>query len=957
MDLYAAFLKEKYQGLGISPDSEWPPSVGNQYIRLALIEHECRLPNENSTREIQEDLLRGRVDKVEGNKKAINISGIFAGPKQEGIGLRVLVDGAPGVGKTTLCRKISKDWACNGILSEYKLALLLNLRERQIAKAMSIRDFFYTDDTELQEEVVRQVSKVFGAGVLFIFDGFDELSEEERTDKSLFLDIIKGGILHRCAVLVTSRPYASDNLQCLRSIVRHIEVLGFAEQQIRECIISTISDESRIEVFLNILKQRVDIISLCYIPLNCAILLYVYQQQAYELPDTLTKLFEIFICHALKREAKLRRQHKLVRKISYLKPLPPPLNSELEYLCKLAFNGLVKDKMVFQYEEIEENNLLGLMTAFKSFSCVGDNMTYQFLHLTIQEFLAAKWVATQMTPEEQAKFFKKHLSDDRFRMMLLFLAGITKLDDLPFNSIYSAEIDFPKQQCFLETDLEKLFFLLLHLLYESENPTPCHALACTIKEQTILLNGYKREFTFLTFTAFLQRSMCTWKRLRLPAANNHLDILLQQLEKEQSGRCDVSVQQLQVIENPNVVGGQVCHISVNKLASIPIFKNLVKLEINASLSKVRGRGLFLTGSQLAVPTTPHPDFKSVRCLLRNEKLKELTLLGVLEVNNQMIKECIAPELAKTMTLKVLKIGSVSISSSGFCSLFCAMKDNKSVEVLHVSIELKNLRSPEIGCVLESALGANEILQQLSIQMATRYPQVDIYNGLFRGITNYTTTLKVLTITDGSFLCDKGVLIKMLRNNKSLMSFSLTVGHLYQGCLDTLAAGLAQNTSLTRLCVKSTQETREPSFAKLFNAIRQNSSLKALYLDVKFSTINDESDPFSNFREDYTDSPDTSDRRVGANNLNDFICMLMVNRSLALITFVCNFTQEQLKAIAEGLVLSGRQTVIKVEFRPSLNSSNSCYGSVIQDQVDKYKKEFFDMLCFVLHVYVLYNRLL
>ena len=611
--------------------------------------------------------------------------------------------------------------------------------------------------------------------------------------------------------------------------------------------------------------------------------------------------------------------------------------------------------MVFQYEEIEENNLLGLMTAFKSFSSVGDDMTYQFLHLTIQEFLAAKWVATQMTPEEQAKFFKKHLSDDRFRMMLLFLAGITKLDGLPFNSIYSAEIDFPKQQCFLETDLEKLFFLLLHLLYESENPTPCRALACTIKEQTILLNGYKQEFKFLTFTAFLQRSRCTWKRLRLPAANNHLDILLQQLEKEQSGRCDVSVQQLQVIENPNVVRGQVCHISVNKLASIPIFNNLVKLEINASLSKVRGRGLFLTGSQLAVPTTPHPDFKSVRCLLRNEKLKELTLLGVLEVNNQMIKECIAPELAKTMTLKVLKIGSVSISSSGFCSLFCAMKDNKSVEVLHVSIELKNLRSPEIGCVLESALGANEILQQLSIQMATRYPQVDIYNGLFRGITNYTTTLKVLTITDGSFLCDKGVLIKMLRNNKSLMSFCLTVGHLYQECLDTLAAGLAQNTSLTRLCVKSTQETREPSFAKLFNAIRQNSSLKALYLDVKFSTINDESDPFSHFREDYTDSLGTSDRRVGANNLNDFIRMLMVNKSLALITFVCNFTQEQLKAIAEGLVLSGRQTVIKLEFRPSLNSSNSCYGSVIQDQVDKYKKEFFDMLCFVLHVYVLYNR--
>lgn len=249
MDLYAAFLKEKYQGLDIFPDLEWPPSVGDQYIQLALIEHECRLPNENSTREMQEDLLRGRVDKVEGKKKTINISDIFAGPKQKGTGLRVLVDGAPGVGKTTLCIKMSKDWACHRILTEYKLVLLLNLRECQFAKARSIRDFFCTDDTELQEDVVRQVSKVSGAGVLFIFDGFDELSEEERMDKSPFLDVIKGGSLHRCTVLVTSRPYASDNLQCLHSIKRHIEVLGFTKQQIRECIIKTISDESKIEVF------------------------------------------------------------------------------------------------------------------------------------------------------------------------------------------------------------------------------------------------------------------------------------------------------------------------------------------------------------------------------------------------------------------------------------------------------------------------------------------------------------------------------------------------------------------------------------------------------------------------------------------------------------------------------------------------------------------------------------
>ena len=80
-------------------------------------------------------------------------------------------------------------------------------------------------------------------------------------------------------------------------------------------------------------------------------------------------------------------------------------------------------------DEDMESKFLGLLTAFKSFPAVGDNMTYQFLHLTIQEFLAARWVVTHMSPKEQAKFFKDNLLNDRFRMMLLFLAGITKLDN------------------------------------------------------------------------------------------------------------------------------------------------------------------------------------------------------------------------------------------------------------------------------------------------------------------------------------------------------------------------------------------------------------------------------------------------------------------------------------------------------------------------------------------------
>jgi len=67
----------------------------------------------------------------------------------------------------------------------------------------------------------------------------------------------------------------------------------------------------------------------------------------------------------------------LQKRIRGLMSLPPPFSSDLDHLCKLAFDGLIKDKMVFQYEEIEESKLLGLMTAFNSFSSIGDDITYQ----------------------------------------------------------------------------------------------------------------------------------------------------------------------------------------------------------------------------------------------------------------------------------------------------------------------------------------------------------------------------------------------------------------------------------------------------------------------------------------------------------------------------------------------------------------------------------------------------
>ena len=96
------------------------------------------------------------------------------------------------------------------------------------------------------------------------------------------------------------------------------------------------------------------------------------------------------------------------------------------------------------------------------------------------------------------------------------------------------------------------------------------------------------------------------------------------------------------------------------------------------------------------------DLESLRCLIRNGTLEELALLGVLGVDDEVIKKYIAPELAKTTTLKVFEIGSLIISNSGLCNLFDALKYNKSVETLHVQQYLCGDLS-SLALAVESAL--------------------------------------------------------------------------------------------------------------------------------------------------------------------------------------------------------------------------------------------------------------
>ena len=493
---FANYLKDKYRKMHMIQD-DWPPIVCKDkcFTNLALIKADS---SQNPSPANEYDYMYGNIDNLIAFKEQIELNEVFlpiidSDTKESQ--LTILMDGAPGVGKTTISRKLCIDWARGNMLQEYQLVILIELRRSKLNEESDITELFLSESKDLSRKVAQYFTtntENLGKRVLLILDGFDEVYMSSQFEQSLFSKILSRDRLQNCSLLITTRPYTSEFVKTLGVIInRHIEVLGFSSQLVRDYIQSNLLNTEAVSKLVNLLSDRQDIFSLCYIPLNCRIVLFVYEKLNFELPTTLTELFEVFILHTIKHHSESKSnliEKNAIRKANSIANLPERFPTLLHGLSELAYTGIVNGKVEFREEELQSEEFLslGLLTAHCSTTDTSVQQIYQFLHLTIQEFLAAKYLAL-FPPENQIKFVRNHIiNNQKFQLTIIFLAGLTKLKFLPSHeplidierlrfkaksdvqatSAFSSDLANGSNECDIVE--QTLFILLAHMVYESQ---------------------------------------------------------------------------------------------------------------------------------------------------------------------------------------------------------------------------------------------------------------------------------------------------------------------------------------------------------------------------------------------------------------------------------------------------------------------------------------------------------
>ncbi|XP_027621530.1 NACHT, LRR and PYD domains-containing protein 3 isoform X5 [Tupaia chinensis] len=371
-------------------------NLNKRYTRLRLVkEHPNRQEREH------ELLAIGRTKTWDRPVTSVKLEFLFD-PDDEHVEPvhTVVFQGAAGIGKTILARKIMLDWSSGRLYQDrFDYLFYIHCREVSLVTRRSLGDLIASCCPDSNPPLGKIVSKP--SRILFLMDGFDELqgafdehegalcTDWQRAERGdvLLSSLIRKKLLPEASLLITTRPVALEKLHHLLDHPRHVEIVGFSEARRKEYFFKYFSDESQAREAFSLIQENEVLFTMCFIPLVCWIVCTGLRQQMEsgkslaQTSKTTTAVYVFFLSSLLQPRGGSQEHH---------------LSAHLRGLCSLAADGIWNQKILFEECDLRNHGLqkadISAFLRMNLFQKEVDCETfYSFIHMTFQEFFAAMY--------------------------------------------------------------------------------------------------------------------------------------------------------------------------------------------------------------------------------------------------------------------------------------------------------------------------------------------------------------------------------------------------------------------------------------------------------------------------------------------------------------------------------------------------------------------------------------
>ena len=348
-------------------------------------------------------------------------------------------------------------WASGEAFNDaFNVAFLVKFRRVNGGAKLSLRELLASAETvQHLDDSVWEFVQNHSTKVLLIFDGLDEYSRKEEINTHedykndveekmpvsvLYKKLAAGELLRGASILATTRPTAVKYVAHVK-FQRTVEIRGFTSENVEEYVEKfTRRYPGAKEKIWGHIKSNINLFSLSYIPVNCFLICHCLLQsilcESSQLPRRMTDIYQMTVKmflfnHMPNREGFPREELEKLKSTHMYEPFenfPQELQKIFNSLGEIAFKGIEQGRLLFESSEVSGLEDCGLLHKLPDLKPKAWNdprkSQFCFIHLTVQEFFAAKHLVNTMTKEKIKRFVSDHIKHGTWQVVLQFVAGL-----------------------------------------------------------------------------------------------------------------------------------------------------------------------------------------------------------------------------------------------------------------------------------------------------------------------------------------------------------------------------------------------------------------------------------------------------------------------------------------------------------------------------------------------------